>query len=398
MITILFVDDEPNVVRGLQRSTRAMRDQWEVLLTTDTAEALEMVGSRTIDVVVSDMRMPGMDGAEFLTRVRALSPATVRVVLSGFSDEASLARATETAHQFLSKPLDILQLTEALERIRGARSAIDSPAVLERIGGIHHLPSLDATFHRLAEAIEAENTSYAALGQIIEGDVGLTAEILRLTNSAFFNLNRQIESVPHAISMIGLDVVRSIVAYRSAFHTAPDTIDLETTTARSHAVAELGRRISLDGGCTNLQAATAFLTGMLHQVGVLVLAAVGAADGLDVGPLLDADDAGLERLTFGVDRFAAGAYLLGIWGFETSTSDAVRALGAPVDQSQSDSLTGRLRLAYEIERAGLAPRLLADPAEAGALIDELQARLDADGSLSAIVSGPTTTELGGATP
>jgi DNA-binding NtrC family response regulator len=102
---ILFVDDEPNVLQGLQRMLRHMRADWDMRFVDSGHAALDAMENERFDAVVTDMRMPGMDGAELLAEVRRRDSGVVRVILSGYSDAESVMRTVGPAHQFLAKPV-----------------------------------------------------------------------------------------------------------------------------------------------------------------------------------------------------------------------------------------------------------------------------------------------------
>ena len=87
---ILFVDDEAKVLDGLRNLLRRQRHEWDMLFALSGAAALEELAKAPVDVIVSDMRMPGMDGAELLTRVRTLYPQTARIVLSGHAERGAI--------------------------------------------------------------------------------------------------------------------------------------------------------------------------------------------------------------------------------------------------------------------------------------------------------------------
>src|SRR5580698_5613834 len=112
---VLFVDDEPNILEGIQRT---LRKQVELQTASSGAEALRLIGeSGPFAVVVSDMRMPAMNGAQFLARVREREPDTVRMILSGHADlEATIAAVNEAQiYQFLTKPCATDRLLAAVE-------------------------------------------------------------------------------------------------------------------------------------------------------------------------------------------------------------------------------------------------------------------------------------------
>lgn len=106
MLTILFVDDEPNILQGLQRLLRPMRREWEMCFAQGGAEALAILAEKKVDVLVSDMKMPGMDGAQLLEEVSNRYPHIVRIILSGYSEKEFLVRASGVAHGYLTKPCD----------------------------------------------------------------------------------------------------------------------------------------------------------------------------------------------------------------------------------------------------------------------------------------------------
>ena len=113
---ILFVDDEPNILDGLRRMLRSMRKEFELCFAENAKEALEMMEKEEFDVVVSDMRMPGMDGAELLTEIQKRYPHSIRIMLTGQADEESTLRTIGVVHQFLAKPCDPEKLKNILLR------------------------------------------------------------------------------------------------------------------------------------------------------------------------------------------------------------------------------------------------------------------------------------------
>ena len=87
MRKVLFVDDEANVILALKRMLRPLRNEWKMEFVTSGAEALGVLEKEKYDVVVTDMRMPEMDGAQLLETVREKYPGIVRIILSGFSND-----------------------------------------------------------------------------------------------------------------------------------------------------------------------------------------------------------------------------------------------------------------------------------------------------------------------
>lgn len=132
MTTIVIVDDEPNVLRALERMFRnpmgepALPDDLEIVPFTEPAEALAFLRCHPADLVLSDFRMPVMDGATFLTRVRELRPDAARVILSACTDMAGIVRAVNDAGilRFVAKPWTDTDLRATLVSVLDHRAVL----------------------------------------------------------------------------------------------------------------------------------------------------------------------------------------------------------------------------------------------------------------------------------
>src|ERR1700759_4814157 len=103
---ILFVDDEPAILAGLQNLLYKDRKRWDMVFALGGQLALEEIRKSPFDIVVSDMGMPGIDGAVLLNRIKDESPSPVRIMLAGHADREAIVRALPPLHQLLSKPSD----------------------------------------------------------------------------------------------------------------------------------------------------------------------------------------------------------------------------------------------------------------------------------------------------
>lgn len=135
---ILFVDDEPSVLQGLQRMLRLLHDEWEMTFAGSGAEALDLLTQSPFDVIVSDMRMPGMDGAELLAFVCRHYPDTGRIALTGHATLKAAVRAINEGEisRFLLKPCNEADLTLAVEHAlrRKEQERTQFAATLARVG------------------------------------------------------------------------------------------------------------------------------------------------------------------------------------------------------------------------------------------------------------------------
>jgi HD-like signal output (HDOD) protein len=330
MKSLLFVDDEPRVLQGLERQLRGLRDEWDMKFVGDGAEALAFLESTPVDVIVTDLLMPGMDGAQLLTEVRSRHPKTVRLVLSGHSSRESELWLVGPAHQCLSKPCDPEELRAALVRAIALRDLLSSDQLRQLASRVRSLPTLPDLYTRLAEELQKDEPSIGTVAAIISKDVGMTAKILQLVNSAFFGLAQPAATLSEAVNYLGLSTIRSLVLSLKLFSQfdewAVRSFSIKSLEEHSWLVGVLAQRIAQMEHSERKISDDCFLAGMLHDVGHLILAA-----GLP-GPyhhvLHNAETSGQpiserERAEFGATHAELGAYLLGLWGLPEAVVEAV---------------------------------------------------------------------------
>ena len=223
MKTLLFVDDEPRVLQGLQRQLHPMRSEWSMHFMDGAARALEFMASHPVDIVVSDMIMPGMDGAQLLTEVAKRHPQTVRIILSGHAEREAVLRLVGPAHQYLSKPCDADELRKAIVRAFALRDLLGNEHLKQLTTRIKNLPTLPSLQKQLTEELRKESPSLENIGQLISRDVGMTAKILQLVNSAFFGLAQPIGSPTEATAYLGLNTIRALVLSMGIFYNTSKT-------------------------------------------------------------------------------------------------------------------------------------------------------------------------------
>ena len=318
MLKVLFVDDDSAILEGLRRTLHRQRREWDMDFVTSGREALERLEREAVDVLVSDMRMPEMDGAELLMRAQQQSPETVRFVLSGYSELEAVMRTVPVAHQFLTKPCDPEVLRRAVGRACEIRELMKSEPLRALVGEIRSLPTLPATYHQLVRMMADPEVDLDRVVQLVEKDIGVSTKLLQLGNSAFFGLPRKIESVSEAIHYLGLNTIRDLVLGIEVFQ-PPEGLCrsllafLSHLQRRSSWVASLARSL-----CENWAGRErAFLGGMLHDVGLLVLATELSERFSET--LREARESGrtlarVEEETYGATHMEVGAYLLGVWG------------------------------------------------------------------------------------
>ena len=343
-IRIAFVDDEPHVLSGIRRSLADREDEWDMTFCPTGAEVLKLMAEHPFDVIVSDMRMPGMDGAQLLNTVREHHPDTIRIILSGYADQDSVLRTVGPAHVYLAKPCDPDELQKAVDRQISMRRLLDHPRLRATLAGLANLPSLPSIYLQLQSELLSPGSSAKSVAEIIGRDMAMTAAILKLTNSAFFSTAGNISTPLHAVRLLGLEIIQALVLKIGVFRQFSGNPEvaplLEALTLHSLSVASLAERIAVAEGADFVISKAAQIAGMLADIGCVVLldtdpnayrALVGQVGG-------DRSLVQLEEQAFGTNHAVLGAYLLGLWGFSEPIIEAVLYGYRPRDCLRRDNL------------------------------------------------------------
>ena len=338
---ILFVDDEPMVLQGLQRLFRPMRGEWDMEFVADGENALRVLERQPCDVIVSDMRMPGMNGAELLAEVMKRHPATVRLILSGYADQDLVLKCVGSTHQYLSKPCDPEALKTTIARASNLEGSLHNDRLKKLVCQLSRLPSIPALYMEIVEKASQPNSSLSEIGGIIRRDVVMTAQILKLANSAFFGLRRQLASPEMAVSYIGLDTIKSLILSINAFSQFQGVdsggLDMEVLWRHSLQVASHAKCIAQTEGADSKVSDEAFAAGMLHDIGKLILA-VNLPQEFDSAcraaraERIEYHDA--EQRVFGANHAVVGGYLIGLWGLPVPVVEAVALHHSPARAPQ----------------------------------------------------------------
>ena len=289
--------------------------------------ALALMEASPFDVIVSDMRMPGMDGVKLLAQVREQYPQVVRIMLSDPTELSTALRVVPVAHQFLAKPCDVAMLRVAVERACHLKGLLNDDSIRRTVGALGDLPSLPQTYGALTQALTDPDTSLQKIARIVEQDVGISARILQLVNSAFFGLAHCITNIPHAVIYLGINTLRSLVLSVEIFRvfepkTALPGFSLEVLERHARLAALIAARLPVPKHLVNIP----MVAGMLHDVGKLILAwkfperfdklLRQAAE--EHCPLYK-----VEEREYGFSHAEIGAYLLGLWGLPYILVEAV---------------------------------------------------------------------------
>jgi HD-like signal output (HDOD) protein/CheY-like chemotaxis protein len=337
---VLFVDDDPAILSGMRRMMHATRADWTCLFAASGQEALDRLAAEPVDVVVSDMRMPGMDGATLLGRVKDLRPQAVRIVLSGQPGDESVLRAVGPAHQYLSKPCDATVLASVIARALALRAILHRRDLRQVVGALGGLPSPPDRLQKLMAEIDSPTASAASVAAQVERDVAMLAELLRMTNSQYFGLPRAVSTAQEAVRALGTETIRALAYQVGLFQV------FQGGPAMSGVIAAIGERglemsahcrvIAQRRGLPQDMIDLAGCAGMLWEIGLLVLidrwpermTPVLAAVARGASPTAAVEAA------FSATQGEIGAYLLGLWGFNDLVVEALAYLETDTSPSR----------------------------------------------------------------
>ena len=356
---VLFVDDEPNILQGLRRMLRPLRHEWEMTFASDGDEALGILAKVPCDVLVSDMRMPGMSGTQLIEQVRERHPEVVRIILTGQADRDSTVAAVGCAHQYLSKPCDSETLKATVDRALQLRERISTESIASVVSQVRTLPAVPQLYLDLKDALASDDSTAETVAEIVASDPAMVAKVLQITNSAFFGLRRQIDDATDAVRLLGFDLVHSLTLSAGVFSPNSDralgplTDQLWRHSVLTASFAKLIVRAEKADTATFNAAMTAAL---IHDVGKLVLAASAPTEYLAL--LCDASNQPepvweLETDTFGTSHAEVGGYLLGLWALPEPIAEIVAYHHCPADMPA----TGLTALAAVHVADGLAHHL-----------------------------------------
>ena len=318
------------VLKGLQRSLRKMRNEWEMTFVSSSKEALEILDTGSFDVIVSDLRMPEMDGAQLLAEVKSKHPEVVRIILSGQVEQETTFRSVQLAHQSLSKPCDADILKHTLNKLFGLRNLLEDESIKRILSQTETLPSLPAIYTDVVSELQSLDPSVKKIGEIISADLAMTAKILQVVNSAFFGLIRKINNPREAVMLLGTDTIKALVLSVKIFSEFNQKkfgwFNFDELFNHSISVSMFAQTITKEEHLDQNLVNNSLMAGMFHDLGKLILVTnfqetyqkVLTEAGQTKQNLWD-----LEFEVFGTSHAEIGAYLMGLWGLEYPVIEAI---------------------------------------------------------------------------
>lgn len=311
---ILFVDDEEQILKSLRRIF--FKSEYNCFFASSGKEALVYLKEYNMDLIISDIRMPVMNGFELLEKVKKHYPNVIRMVLSGYSDRSDVITAIEKnlAKVYLYKPWDNKELRYIISSIFELENNLEDQGLFELFNNLESLPTVPKLYKKINEMLE-NNESIDNIRLEIEKDQSLASRVLKVANSAFYAAKTG--SIKQAILYIGLINVKNIVVSNTIFSNM-DIDDVEKLWKHAALTNKMAgfiySKILLKKLPPEYSAA-----GLLHDIGRVVIMNYfeeqhKKIDILNNGNIVDVDRRlNYEKKLLGFNHEIIGGYLLNWW-------------------------------------------------------------------------------------
>ena len=328
MKSIVFVDDEPALLDGLRVRLYKHRHDWAMKFFADGARAIAEFEKNRVDLIVSDVRLPGMGGGQLLSIVKERWPATIRIILSGYADASQALRLASLAHQYVAKPCNAEEIENVIERCFLLQELLGSDSLRGIVGRIGRLPATPRVYARLQTALAAPDVTADDIGRIVNADAAIAGKVLQITNSSFFRLRKPIVRIKDAVTYLGFATIRNLVMSAEIFAQwkMPAVLSGEVDPEHLQRHAQLTAQACKSLATGKVSPDDAWLAGLVHDIGYKILVLECPEDLKRAIVLSQAHGQPLiqcEKEIIGATHAEIGAYLLGLWGLPYAIVEAV---------------------------------------------------------------------------
>jgi HD-like signal output (HDOD) protein len=309
--------------------TQALGHAWESTSVSSEADALAQLEQRSFDALLVDFNLGSPDASQLLNQALEKRPETTRFLLAYEADLALVAAYVSGPHEILPKPIELASLKSRIESGVAPQDSSCNQSGRDPGTGTSASTAVPAVYAEVLKALDSQSVTKRQVGEIIAGDAALTSEVLRLTNSAYLGLPRDITNPVEAVESLGLETVKALVMALKflAEHRQlkPGYLSLEKLWLHSIRVAQLARDLILFETKDRALAAEALVAGLLHDLGKVVLAAnfddmYGRVHSLARKQPVALWD--IEKEMFGASHGEIGACLVGMWNMPASVVEA----------------------------------------------------------------------------
>lgn len=325
-LKILFVDDEPNVLNSLKRLFHPNKIYWDMDFAHGGQSALDLLKNKEYDVVISDMFMPDIDGAELLKWISENSPGTMRFILSGYSDLELVKKTLVPAHKFFHKPCPKEKMEKEINWIIFLRKLLPDKKIRDQINQLGMLPVNPFIYAMLKQVLYEKDLN--EFKKIIYFDPGMFLNIYKIIMNSFFIENIELQSFFKLLHKIDIKVLNLIFESQDTFKIYDfysQKFSLNIVWRHSYRTAFLAKKIAETTKKDFLFIENSFISGLLHSVGVLLMILLFKSEYIKffLDNIYEKNFLDLEQNTFNINHATLGAYLVGIWGGNKDIVEAI---------------------------------------------------------------------------
>lgn len=329
---ILFVDEDEATLNAIKSVFIRMTEALDLHFTTTAREALGMIERLDPEVAFVGLNLRDGNGVDLLARISDRRPDTVRVFMSDHPNDQSTYNSFEIGHQFIAKPIDKNRVKLVLFEALSFRELMNDEQVISVVNSMKRIPSLPKLYHQIMRLLWSPDSTIDQIASLIAKDMGMTSNILRLANSAFYAPGKSVDNIDDAVHMLGLKTIKTLVLMIHIFDETEerilDRLHLRGLWDHSFTVARYAEFIAKNEGMGSHFKEICSTAGLLHSIGRLILATNYPDQYAKVQEKLavsnnDSTVSELERAIIGVDHCEVGAYLLGIWGIPHPITNVV---------------------------------------------------------------------------
>lgn len=304
-VLILVVSDNGERAEQVRKELLEHGLDWQLEWTANAEATLS--GDCAPDVLVCAEHVGHFSGIGLLGQLRARHPEAMRILLMDAGNNHDPMHALEVAQRMLPEPLDALSLIDAVESAEELRSMLDDPTLKKAIGRVGSLPAAPNQYLALTRLLRDPDVTATRIADVVAQDPAVAAQVLRMTNSAYYSTGREITDLKSAVTRLGQNVLRQLVLASEVFFVGTSSSEAKAVRDRALRISRLAGQL-LGGPSADL-ASTA---GLLSEVGLLL------------PPTARVDEAGVVT-----PHNVAGAYLLGLWGLPAPIVEAVAFYQTP---------------------------------------------------------------------
>lgn len=332
--SILFVDDEIPILKAIRRMF--LGSNYTVFFAKSGLEALDILNKNIIDLIISDIKMPEMDGYELLSKVMVMYPSTIRIALSGYAGDDLVFRAIKNnlAKAYFLKPWVDENLKTAIDEMFKTQDLLKSKNLLDIVNSFDNIPTLPGLYMRLNTLIQ-KNADIDKISSIIQEDPAISSKILQLANCAYFG--SKTGSVKKAIMNLGLINIKNLILTSEIFELLPNNSKekelLWNHSSLTNQIMVKTYKTILNKKLLDKDASA----GLMHDIGKIVLLKNFPNKYENVFNDVIKNNmtfSQAEEVSLGISHDDIGAYLLNWWGLPASMVEAALYHHRPMNSSE----------------------------------------------------------------